>query len=198
MSLCLFQSNKNFVIYGWSQERIRSFGPKFERLLYAINDSHKKITNITTHLNSPAIVCGVSEGQVRLWKLCRYIQQLIATTKENRMAVTTLRVTQDDLECVSSGSDGLDANMTSYTSYPSEANDQDCKLPRNKLHEVKLSDKELFNIAVDLSEIQFALVDVDQLKNYIRDIKVQNKVLDDRHSFHQYVDLARPSKDSLQ
>ncbi|KAA6392390.1 MAG: hypothetical protein EZS28_012081 [Streblomastix strix] len=114
---------------------IRSFGPKFERLLYAFNDSHKKVTSITIHLNSPAIVSGVSEGQVRLWKLCRDSQQLIATMKEHRMDVIAVRITQDDLECASSGSDDYlqfkcVIFSASYTSYPSEANDQDCKLPR--------------------------------------------------------------------
>ncbi|KAA6382939.1 MAG: hypothetical protein EZS28_021532 [Streblomastix strix] len=145
---------------------IRSLRPKFERLLYAFNDSHKKVTSITTYLNSSAIVSGGSENLVRLWKYCRDSQQVVATMMEHRMAVTALRVTHDELECVRSGSD--DQMLTwfkcvifsaSYTSYPSEANDIDCKLPR--------------------------------------DIKVQNKVLDDRHSFNQYVDSARPIDKSI-
>ncbi|KAA6377061.1 MAG: putative flagellar associated protein [Streblomastix strix] len=121
--LCVcFNPSGTEVISGWSDGKIRSFGPESGRLLYVINDAHKKVTSITTFHNSPAIVSGGSEGQVRLWKLGCDSQQLIATMKEHRMAVTAVRVTQDDLECVSSGSD------VSYASYPSEANGQDYKL----------------------------------------------------------------------
>ncbi|KAA6368794.1 MAG: hypothetical protein EZS28_035679, partial [Streblomastix strix] len=101
----------------------------------------------------------------------------------------------DDLECVSSGSDGQmltwpltrhirlkqmikTANFQYIENLPDNSRFIVCGSDRfstyfdvygmNKLHEVKLSDKELFNIAADLSEIQFALVDVDQLNIYFR------------------------------
>ncbi|KAA6354214.1 MAG: hypothetical protein EZS28_050259 [Streblomastix strix] len=103
MSLCLFQSNQNFVIYGWSQEKIRSFGPKFERLLYAINDSHKKVTNITTFLNSSANFQGMGN-------------------------------LPDNSQFIACGSHRFTTYFDVFGS--------------NKLHEVKLSDKQLFNIAI--------------------------------------------------
>ncbi|KAA6325066.1 MAG: hypothetical protein EZS28_054115, partial [Streblomastix strix] len=94
------------MISGWSNGNIRSFGPESGRIQHVIGDVHKKVTSITAFLKSPAIISRVSEGQVRLWKPGRDSQQLIATMKEYRMAVTAVRVTQDDLECVRSGSDG--------------------------------------------------------------------------------------------
>ncbi|KAA6367367.1 MAG: hypothetical protein EZS28_037105, partial [Streblomastix strix] len=81
----------------------RSFGPKFERLLYAINDSHKKVTNITTLLNSPANFQGMDN-------------------------------LPDNSQFIACGSD----RFTTYFD----------ALGKNKLHEVKLSDKELFHIAI--------------------------------------------------
>ncbi|KAA6382748.1 MAG: putative WD repeat domain 16, partial [Streblomastix strix] len=160
------------------------------RLLYVINDAHKKVTSITTFHNSPAIVSGGSEGQVRLWKLGRDSQQLIATMKEHRMAVTAVRVTQDDLECVSSGSDGQmltwsltrhirlkqmikTANFQGVDYLPDNSQFIACGSDRfatyfdafegKQLREVELSDKELFDIAVDPSGMKFALVGADQL-----------------------------------
>ncbi|KAA6383539.1 MAG: hypothetical protein EZS28_020933 [Streblomastix strix] len=95
----------NFVIYGWSQEKIKSFGPKFERLLYAINDSHKKVTRITTLLNSPANFQGMDN-------------------------------LTDNSQFIACGSDRFTTYFDVFRS--------------DKLHEVLLSDKELFNIAIKL------------------------------------------------
>ncbi|KAA6365487.1 MAG: hypothetical protein EZS28_038986, partial [Streblomastix strix] len=63
-----------------------------------------EVSSVLTFQNSSAIVKGGSEGQVRLWKLGHYNQQL--TMKELRIAETAVRVTQDDLERVSGVFDG--------------------------------------------------------------------------------------------
>ncbi|KAA6355880.1 MAG: hypothetical protein EZS28_048593, partial [Streblomastix strix] len=75
------------------------------RIQHVIGDVHKKVSSVSTFLKSSAIVSGGSEGQVRLWKLGCDNQQLVATMKEHNMPVTALRMTHDDLECVSSRSD---------------------------------------------------------------------------------------------
>ncbi|KAA6357014.1 MAG: putative flagellar associated protein [Streblomastix strix] len=88
--LCVcFNLSRTEMISGWSDGKIRSFGP-----------------DVSTFLKSSAIVSGGSEGQVRLWKLGRDSQQLVATMKEHNIPVTAVRITQYDLECVSNGSDG--------------------------------------------------------------------------------------------
>ncbi|KAA6403443.1 MAG: hypothetical protein EZS28_001035 [Streblomastix strix] len=91
-----------FATCGYSGIRLQRFRSVNEHARIEVPN----VSSVTKFQNSLAIVSGGSEGQVRLWKLNRDDQQLVATMKEHRMAVTAAWVTQDDLECVSSGSDG--------------------------------------------------------------------------------------------
>ncbi|KAA6380113.1 MAG: putative WD repeat domain 16, partial [Streblomastix strix] len=153
LCVCFIPSGTE-VISGWSDRMIGSFGSD-----------------------------GGSEGQVRLWKLGRDSQQIVATMKEHRIAVTAVRVTQVDLECVSSGSDGQmltwsltrhirlkqmikTANFQGVYYLPVDQQFVACGLDRfakyfnafemKQLREVELSDKELFDIAVDSSEMRYS------------------------------------------
>ncbi|KAA6374150.1 MAG: hypothetical protein EZS28_030324 [Streblomastix strix] len=77
-----------YVISGWSDGKIRSFGPESGRIQHVIGDVHKKISSVSTFQNSPVIVSGVSKGQVCLWKLNCDNQQIVATRKEYVVALT--------------------------------------------------------------------------------------------------------------
>ncbi|KAA6358464.1 MAG: hypothetical protein EZS28_046010 [Streblomastix strix] len=104
--------------------------------------------------------------------------------KEHRMAVTAVRITQNDLECVSSGSDGQMltwsltrhirlkqmVKTTNFQIIDYQPDDQQfvaCSLDRfakyfnafkgKQLREVELSDEELCYIAVDSTEMKLAL-----------------------------------------
>ncbi|KAK2960411.1 putative Cilia- and flagella-associated protein 52 [Blattamonas nauphoetae] len=103
---CCFNPAGSEIISGWSDGKIRSFGPESGRLLYVINDAHKQVTSITTLHKTPMLVSGGSEGQVRVWKLTRDSQTLVATMKEHRQRVNSVKVTNDDSECVSVSDDG--------------------------------------------------------------------------------------------
>ncbi|KAA6367625.1 MAG: putative flagellar associated protein, partial [Streblomastix strix] len=68
--LCVcFNLSRTEMISGWSDRKIRSFGPESGRIQHVIGDVHKKVSSVSTFLKSSAIVSGGSEGQVRLWKL---------------------------------------------------------------------------------------------------------------------------------
>ncbi|KAA6384735.1 MAG: hypothetical protein EZS28_019738 [Streblomastix strix] len=72
--LCVcFNLSRTEMISGWSDGKIRSFGPESGRIQHVIG---------------------------------RDSQQLLAIMKEHNMLVTTEYAIHDDLECVSSGSDG--------------------------------------------------------------------------------------------
>ncbi|KAH7823813.1 putative WD repeat-containing protein 16 [Monocercomonoides exilis] len=106
--LCVcFNPSGSEIISGWSDGKIRAFGPETGRLLYVINDAHKQVTCITTYsTTNQYIVSGGSEGQVRVWKLGRESQTLVATLKEHRTKVNAVRVNFEDTECVSVSDDG--------------------------------------------------------------------------------------------
>ncbi|KAA6373766.1 MAG: hypothetical protein EZS28_030707 [Streblomastix strix] len=125
------------MIYGWSYDKIRQFGPEPGRLLHAINDIHKNVTNTTAFHNSPAYVSGRPEVQVRLRMRVCDIQYLIAAMEKLRMVVNAVCITYEGLEYICSRSD---------------SNDQDNKLPRKQHREVELPEEELFDIAVDSIE----------------------------------------------
>ncbi|KAA6399164.1 MAG: hypothetical protein EZS28_005306 [Streblomastix strix] len=121
---------------------------------------------------------GGSEGQVRLQKLGRDSQQLVATLKKRNMPVTALRVIQDDLEFFFTRHSCLKqmintANFQGINYLPDNSQFIACRSDRfatyfdafegKKLREVELSDKELFNIAVDPTWMMLALVGADKL-----------------------------------
>ncbi|KAA6360338.1 MAG: hypothetical protein EZS28_044135 [Streblomastix strix] len=123
-------------------------------------------------------------------KICRDGQQLVATMKELRMAVTTVHITYDSLECAISRSDGqmLSQQLTHYirlkqmiksANFHGMGNLQ-VKLQLiacgsglfsicidvsegKQLREEQSPDKQLFNIAMDSTEMKFTLVGADQL-----------------------------------
>lgn len=111
---CCFNVRGTEIISGWSDGKIRAFGPETGRLLYVINDAHKQVTCITTYNKTPGmIVSGGSEGQVRLWRQSSsdgLTYSLLSTLKEHRTKVNSVKVNDDDTECVSCSDDG-----TTYT-----------------------------------------------------------------------------------
>lgn len=59
-----FQDGKT-IISGWSDGKIRGFGPQSGKLLYTINDAHHKgVTAIACTSDSGRIVSGGEEGEM--------------------------------------------------------------------------------------------------------------------------------------
>ncbi|KAA6374345.1 MAG: hypothetical protein EZS28_030128 [Streblomastix strix] len=132
-------------------------------------------------------ISGDSQYQVFVWKICRDSQQLVATMKELRMTVTVVHITYDSLECAISRSDGqmLSRKLTHNirlkqmikTANFHGMSNQQVKLQLiacgsglfsicidvsegKQLREEQSSDKELFSIAVDSTEMKFALTKI--------------------------------------
>lgn len=59
------------IIIGWNDSCIRAFYPETGRLMYTVNDAHKKgvtaLAILTT--NCSRIISGGGEGQVRVWEV---------------------------------------------------------------------------------------------------------------------------------
>ena len=91
-----FRKNGTSIISGWSDGKIRAFGPQTGRLQYAINDVHAKgvtalaVTGqVIVNPKQPQsayfrIISGGADGQVRVWKISRHTQILENAMKEHK------------------------------------------------------------------------------------------------------------------
>ncbi|VUZ43258.1 unnamed protein product [Hymenolepis diminuta] len=67
------------IISGWDDSCIRAFYPETGRLMYAVNDAHKKgVTAVAAMTNGSRIISGGGEGQVRVWE----IREIPTTSKK--------------------------------------------------------------------------------------------------------------------
>ncbi|CAG9462289.1 unnamed protein product [Pedinophyceae sp. YPF-701] len=96
------------LVSGWSDGRIRAFGPQTGKLLWVINDAHHKgVTAIACSSDSTRLVTGGAEGLVRVWALGHDSQVMLASMKEHKGPVNALAMrNSSDTECVSAASDG--------------------------------------------------------------------------------------------
>jgi cilia- and flagella-associated protein 52 len=81
------KSLTQLFIEGWSDGRIRAYGPQSGRLQYEILDAHK--TGVTalclSYGNSPfKIVSGGLDGQIRVWTVTNTERVLTSTMKEHK------------------------------------------------------------------------------------------------------------------
>ena len=105
-SAALLQDGKS-LISGWSDGKIRAFGPQSGKLLYVINDAHHKaVTALASTSDSSHVVSGGEEGMVRVWKIGKQSQTLEASMKDHKGPVNCIKIKKNDDECVSASSDG--------------------------------------------------------------------------------------------
>ncbi len=107
----VFKNDGKSIISGWN-DKIRSFGPQTGRQQFEINDAHKSavtalaVTDIFNATGDYRIVSGGADGQVRVWRINRNKQTLEGAMKEHKGTVTCIKIRKNNLECVSSSSDG--------------------------------------------------------------------------------------------
>ncbi len=70
------------IVSGWSDGRIRAFGPQSGKLLYTIHDAHHgAVTAIAGTADSARILSGGEEGAVRVWRVSKESRQMEASMK---------------------------------------------------------------------------------------------------------------------
>ncbi|KXS13951.1 WD40 repeat-like protein [Gonapodya prolifera JEL478] len=108
----VFKKDGSSLVSGWTDGKIRAFGPQTGRLQFEINDAHKggvttlAVTDAFNSLGDYRIVSGGNDGQVRVWKVTRQVQSLEQSMKEHKGTVTCIKIRRNNLECVSSSQDG--------------------------------------------------------------------------------------------
>lgn len=116
-----FNPKGSAVLSGWSDGKVRAFGPQSGKLLFVINDAHKivgvgnpsggtvpanGVTALCVSNAGSRLVTGGADGQVRVWKLEAGAQVMIASMKEHRGPINDLKMAASDTECLSASSDG--------------------------------------------------------------------------------------------
>lgn len=110
--LCIaFKKDGTSLITGWTDGKIRAYGPQSGRLQYTINDAHQNGVTALAIADDAGdgdfrIISGGGDGQVRIWKITRHTQNLEIAMKEHKETVTCIKIRKNNLECVSSSSDG--------------------------------------------------------------------------------------------
>ncbi|KAJ8929876.1 hypothetical protein NQ314_017390 [Rhamnusium bicolor] len=106
-SSIVFAHDGKSILTGWSDGVIRSFTPLTGRLAYAILNAHNKgVSALATTSHGRNIVSGGCEGQVRLWEVSPYRQQLMCTLKEHKGPVSAIDINLFDNEAATASTDG--------------------------------------------------------------------------------------------
>ncbi|KAM6376747.1 cilia- and flagella-associated protein 52 [Pluvialis apricaria] len=94
------------IISAWNDGKIRAFTPETGRLMYMINHAHSLgVTAIAATSDSKRIISGGGEGQVRVWEIGEKTQRLVEVLKEHVCAVSCIKITKNDQECVTTSLD---------------------------------------------------------------------------------------------
>jgi WD40 repeat protein len=102
-----FSMDGKSIISGWSDGKIRAFGPQSGKLLYVINDAHQGgVTAIACTNDNEHLVSGGMDGQVRVWRVSKQSRVMIASMKEHKATINCIQVRNNDSESVSASSDG--------------------------------------------------------------------------------------------
>ena len=116
---CLyFTKDGKAIISGWSDGKIRAFGPQSGKLIYVIADAHKLsgmkrvsgshtgVTAICVDTANKRLVTGGGDAEVRVWSVSAYSQTMDAAMKEHKATINAIAMLRDDTECISASDDG--------------------------------------------------------------------------------------------
>jgi len=102
-----FARDGRAIISGWSDGKIRAFGPQSGKLLYVINDAHVGgVTAIACANDGEKLISGGFDGSVRVWRITAESRVMLGSMKEHKATVNCLKVRGNDMEFVSASSDG--------------------------------------------------------------------------------------------
>jgi WD40 repeat protein len=95
------------IISGWDDGKVRAFSPESGKLLFTIADAHiEAVTAIAFTNAGTKVVTGGKDGRVRTWALGARSQTMELSFKEHKKEVTSVAVSANDEEALSSSADG--------------------------------------------------------------------------------------------
>ncbi|KAI4470193.1 wd-40 repeat protein [Holotrichia oblita] len=106
-SSVVFSHDGKSILSAWNDGVIRSFTPLTGRLIFAIMNAHNKgVSALATTHHGKTLISGGCEGQVRLWDITPYRQELMCTLKEHKGPVSAIHINLTDDEAASASTDG--------------------------------------------------------------------------------------------
>jgi len=116
---CLaFSKDGKAILSGWSDGKVRAFGPQSGKLIYVIHDAHKiggmkrvsgnhtGVTSLCVDNSNQRIVTGGADGEVRVWRVSAFAQKMEAAMKEHKATINAVAILSDDTEVISASDDG--------------------------------------------------------------------------------------------
>ncbi|XP_053355155.1 cilia- and flagella-associated protein 52 [Clarias gariepinus] len=95
------------IYSAWNDGMIRLFTPESGRLMMMIPNAHSMgVTAIKSTSDCTRLVSGGGEGQVRVWHILHNTHRLIASMKEHKASVNSIKIKSNNEECVTASSDG--------------------------------------------------------------------------------------------
>jgi WD40 repeat protein len=95
------------IASGWDDGKVRAFSPETGKLLFTIADAHMEaVTAIAFTHAGTKLVTGGKDGRVRTWGLSARSQAMELSFKEHKKEVTSVTVSANDEEALSSSADG--------------------------------------------------------------------------------------------
>jgi len=116
-----FPTSGSSIVSGWSDGKIRSFGPQSGNLQYVVNDAHQLtgvgnssggvvptngVTSICPSNDCKRLISGGADGKVRVWAVSKGQQVMLASMQEHKGPISNICIKGDDSECVSASADG--------------------------------------------------------------------------------------------